>query len=243
MPPVLHVLCNVTILSEIHYSRFVLFVKNRKRAAPPDGGAARRISAQPEQRLHPQPELEFELDVPPTLPHEPQPHRRQHPQPVGRTGDRTALLRAGAGTGAGGICGRSTADRAGRLSAAGIAAPLLDKVWEYEATEAAVAGRSHFISLHKRSGNVCSRVILCRKCPNRAEKQQNPDGTRSSGFWIQKSKENSTLGELRRAASCLQAVLREFLSCFPLILRDFPAFCLSVIRCADHKKRHFFIQQ
>ena len=82
MPPVLHVLCNVTILSEIHYSRFVLFVKNRKRAAPPDGGAARRISAQPEQRLHPQPELEFELDVPPTPPHEPQPHRRQHPQPV-----------------------------------------------------------------------------------------------------------------------------------------------------------------
>ena len=24
----------------------------------------------------------FELEVPPTLPHEPQPHRRQHPQPV-----------------------------------------------------------------------------------------------------------------------------------------------------------------
>ena len=92
MPPVLHVLCNVTILSRNHYSRFVLFVKKRKRAAPPDGGAARRISAQPEQRLHLQPELEFELDVPPTLPHEPQPHepqphepqphRRQHPQPV-----------------------------------------------------------------------------------------------------------------------------------------------------------------
>lgn len=39
---------------------------------------------QPEQRLHPQPELEFEfeLEVPPTLLHEPQPHRRQHPQPV-----------------------------------------------------------------------------------------------------------------------------------------------------------------
>ena len=35
------------------------------------------------------------------------------------------------------------------------------------------------------------------------------------------------------------AVLREFLSCFPLILRAFPAFCLSVIRCADHKKRPF----
>ena len=80
MPPVLHVLCNVTILSEIHYSRFVLFVKNRKRAAPPDGGAARRISAQPEQRLHPQPELDVEVEVPPTLPHEPQPQRRQHPQ-------------------------------------------------------------------------------------------------------------------------------------------------------------------
>ena len=80
MPPVLHVLCNVTILSEIHYSRFVLFVKNRKRAAPPDGGAARRISAQPEQRLHPQPELDVEVEVPPTLQHEPQPQRRQHPQ-------------------------------------------------------------------------------------------------------------------------------------------------------------------
>ena len=81
MPPVLRLLCNVTILSKNHYSRFVLFVKKRQRAAPPEGGAARRRSAQPEQRLHPQPELEFELDVPPTLPHEPQPHRRQHPQP------------------------------------------------------------------------------------------------------------------------------------------------------------------
>ena len=40
-----------------------------------------------------------------------------------------------------------------------------------------------------------------------------------------------------------KTVLREFLSCFPLILRAFPAFCLSVIRCADHKKRPFFIQQ
>lgn len=51
------------------------------------------------------------------------------------------------------------------------------------------------------------------------------------------------LGELGCATSGLETVLREFLSCFPLILRDFPAFCLSVIRCADHKKRHFFIQQ
>ena len=84
MPPVLHSLCNVTILSGIYYSRFVSFVKNRKWAAPPKGGAARRVSGQPEQRLHPQPELkfEFELEVPPTLLHEPQPHRRQHPQPV-----------------------------------------------------------------------------------------------------------------------------------------------------------------
>ena len=82
MPPVLHALCNVTILSRNYYSRFVPFVKNRKRAAPPAGEAARRASAQLEQRLHPQQELEFELEVPPTLPHEPQPHRRQHPQPV-----------------------------------------------------------------------------------------------------------------------------------------------------------------
>ena len=82
MPPVLHALCNVTILSGNYYSRFVSFVKSRKRAAPPAGEAARRASAQLEQRLHPQQELEFELEVPPTLPHEPQPHRRQHPQPV-----------------------------------------------------------------------------------------------------------------------------------------------------------------
>ena len=77
MPPVLRLLCNVTILSRNYY------VKSGKQwAAPPDGGAARRISAQPEQRLHPQPELDVEVEVPPTLPHEPQPHRRQHPQPV-----------------------------------------------------------------------------------------------------------------------------------------------------------------
>lgn len=65
MPPVLRLLCNVTILSRNYYNRFVLFVKSGKQwAAPPDGGAARRISAQPEQRLHPQSQ------------------RRQHPQPV-----------------------------------------------------------------------------------------------------------------------------------------------------------------
>ena len=53
----------------------------------------------------------------------------------------------------------------------------------------------------------------------------------------------SALGELGSTTGGLQTVLREFLSCFPLILRAFPAFCLSVIRCADHKKRPFFIQQ
>lgn len=119
-----------------------------------------------------------------------------------RTGDRTALLRAGAGTGAGGIRGRRAADRAGRLSAAGIAAPLLNKVREYEAAEAAVAERSHFISLHKRSGNVCSRVILCRKCPNRAEKQQNPDGRSRPGIGCKNRKKTQRLENCgaRRAA-------------------------------------------
>ena len=52
-----------------------------------------------------------------------------------------------------------------------------------------------------------------------------------------------SLAELRSATSGFETVLREFLSCFPLILRAFPAFCLSVIRCADHKKRPFFIQR
>ena len=81
MPPVLRLLCNVTILSRNYYNRFVLFVKSGKQwAAPPDGGAARRISAQPEQRLHPQPELDVAVEVPPTLPHKPQPQRRQQPQ-------------------------------------------------------------------------------------------------------------------------------------------------------------------
>ena len=154
-----------------------------------------------------------------------------------RTGDRTALLRAGAGTGAGGIRGRRAADRAGRLSAAGIAAPLLDEVWEYEAAGAAVAGRSHFISLHKRSGNVCSRVILCRMCPNRAEKTAKPGRQEPSGNRMQKSKENSALGELRRAASCLQAVLNISMVRFSLILRAFSHFLLSVVLFLNHGNR------
>ena len=174
-------LCNMTILSEIHYSRFVLFVKNRKRAAPPDrwsgpphicsAGAAAASAAGIGVRIGRTAYAAARAAAAPAA----------APAARRRTGDRTALLRAGAGTGAGGIRGRRAADRAVRLLAAGIAAPLLDKVWEYEAAEAAVAGRSHFISLHKRSGNVCSRVILCRKCLNRAEKQQNPDGRSRPG--------------------------------------------------------------
>ena len=59
-----------------------------------------------------------------------------------------------------------------------------------------------------------------------------------------RGKENFlALAELRCATSGFEAVLREFLSCFPLIFRAFPAFCFSVIRCADHKKRPFFIQR
>ena len=52
-----------------------------------------------------------------------------------------------------------------------------------------------------------------------------------------------SLAELRCATSGFEAVLREFLSCFSLIFPAFPAFCFSVIRCADHKKRPFFIQR
>ena len=52
-----------------------------------------------------------------------------------------------------------------------------------------------------------------------------------------------SLAELRCSTSCFETVLREFLSCFSLIFRAFPAFCFSVIRCADHKKRPFFIQR
>ena len=42
---------------------------------------------------------------------------------------------------------------------------------------------------------------------------------------------------------CGEPIMREFLSCFSLIFRAFPAFCFLVIRCADHKKRPFFIQR
>ena len=234
-------LCNMTILSEIHYSRFVLFVKNRKRAAPPNGGAARRISAQPEQRLHPQPELEFELDVPPTPPHEPQPHRRQHPQPV----DAPATV---------------------PLCCVQVQVQVqVGFVVDVPPTEPFVClqqGLQH--RCWTKSGNtrppkqpLQEEAILYPSIKDpgtsvpasfyaasaRTVPKNSKTRTAGAGNRMQKSKENSALGELRRAASCLQAVLREFLSCFPLILRAFPAFCLSVIRCADHKKRSFFIQQ
>ena len=62
---------------------------------------------------------------------------------------------------------------------------------------------------------------------------------RPYGRHFKRSGEKLALGELGSAAGGFQAVLREFLSCFPLILRAFPAFCLSVIQCADHKKRPF----
>ena len=52
-----------------------------------------------------------------------------------------------------------------------------------------------------------------------------------------------SLAELRCTTCSLETVLREFLSCFSLIFRAFPAFCFLVIRCADHKKRPFFIQR
>ena len=57
------------------------------------------------------------------------------------------------------------------------------------------------------------------------------------------SENKSALGELGCTTCSLQTVLREFLSCFSLIFRAFLAFCFSVIRCADHKKRPFFIQR
>ena len=66
---------------------------------------------------------------------------------------------------------------------------------------------------------------------------------RPYGRHFKRSGEKLALGELGSAAGGLQAVLREFLSCFSLIFPAFPAFCFSVIRCADHKKRPFFIQR
>ncbi len=46
----------------------------------------------------------------------------------------------------------------------------------------------------------------------------------------------SALGELRRAAGGLEAVLKFFDCRFSLILRAFPAFHCSVILCGNHEK-------
>ena len=56
-------------------------------------------------------------------------------------------------------------------------------------------------------------------------------------------RDKSALAELGCTTCSLQTVLREFWSCFSLIFWAFPAFCFSVIRYADHKKRPFFIQR
>ena len=61
-------------------------------------------------------------------------------------------------------------------------------------------------------------------------------------FWYSLSSRLS-LAELRSATSCFETVLKFFNCRFSLIFRAFPAFCFSVIRCADHKKRPFFIQR
>lgn len=180
-------LCNMTILSEIHYSRFVLFVKNRKRAAPPNGGAARRISAQPEQRLHPQPELEFELDVPPTpphepQPHEPQPHRRQHPQPVDAPATvPLCCVQVQVQVQVGFVVDVPPTEPVVCLQQG-----LQHRCWTNSGNvrppKQPLQEEAILYSSRKRFGNVRSRVILCRMCPNRAEKQQNPDGRSRPGI-------------------------------------------------------------
>ena len=73
------------------------------------------------------------------------------------------------------------------------------------------------------------------------ERSPKPDGfgLLVEKFTLRRVIEISALGELRSATGGLETVLREFLSCFSLIFRAFPAFCFSVIRCADHKKRPF----
>ena len=180
MPPVLRLLCNVTIFHGDYYSRFVPF---------------RRVSAQPEQRLHPQPELEFELEVPPTLPHEPQPHRRQHPQPV----DAPATV---------------------PLCCVQVQVQVqVGFVVDVPPTEPVVClqqGLQH--RCWTKSGNVRppkqplqEEAILypsikdpgtsvpasfyaasARTVPQRVEKQQSPDGAGPSGFWMQNKNRKKT---------------------------------------------------
>lgn len=195
-------LCNMTILSEIHYSRFVLFVKNRKRAAPPDGGAARRISAQPEQRLHPQPELVFELDVPPTLPHEPQPHRRQHPQPVDVPATvPLCCVQVQVQVQVGFVVDVPPTEPVVCLQQ-GLQHRCRTKSGNVRPPKQPLQEEAILYSSRKRFGNVRSRVILCRMCPNRAEKQQNPDGRSRPGIGCKNRKKTQRLENCgaRRAA-------------------------------------------
>ena len=205
MPPVLHLLCNVTIFHGDYYSRFVPFVKKRKRAAPPNGGAARRVSAQPEQRLHPQPELEFELEVPPTQPHEPQPHRQQHPQPHRRQHPQPVGVDVPTPV---------------PLCCVQVQVQVqIGFVVEAPPTEPVVClqqGLQH--RCWTKSGNVrppkqplqeeailypsikdpgtsvpASFYAACaRTVPQRVEKQQSPDGARPSGFWMQNKNRKKT---------------------------------------------------
>ena len=99
-------------------------------------------------------------------------------------------------------------------------------------------------SLHQKNSS-CFSFIGGRFLSRHKERSPKPDGfgLLVEKFTLRRVIEISALGELRSATGGLETVLREFLSCFPLIFRAFPAFCLSVIRCADHKKRPFFIQR
>ena len=203
MPPVLRLLCNVTILSRNYYNRFVLFVKSGKQwAAPPDGGAARRISAQPEQRLHPQPELVFELDVPPTLPHEPQPHRRQHPQPVDVPATvPLCCVQVQVQVQVGFVVDVPPTEPVVCLQQ-GLQHRCRTKSGNVRPPKQPLQEEAILYSSRKRFGNVRSRVILCRMCPNRAEKQQNPDGRSRPGIGCKNRKKTQRLENCgaRRAA-------------------------------------------
>ena len=81
-----------------------------------------------------------------------------HTAAASAAADRAAPLRAGAGARARRVRRRRPADRAGRLPTARIAAPLLDKVREYQAAEA-VTETSHCAYLQKISGNIGSRAF------------------------------------------------------------------------------------
>ena len=203
MPPVLRLLCNVTILSRNYYNRFVLFVKSGKQwAAPPDGGAARRISAQPEQRLHPQPELEFELDVPPTPPHEPQPHRRQHPQPVDAPATvPLCCVQVQVQVQVGFVVDVPPTEPVVCLQQ-GLQHRCWTKSGNVRPPKQPLQEEAILYSSRKRFGNVRSRVILCRMCQMRAEKQQNPDGRSRPGIGCKNRKKTQRLENCgaRRAA-------------------------------------------